>query len=213
MVYIVASLQLSRKNCNCLRNTTSITKDQANSLSMEASGDPALKGVSKMTSYEEHVLTWLRRELIEHDHQIGQGGKHISVEEIRFEPDGPEGDMIVILFREVRRPQCLFGFRIGSREPPPVDKPDWQWRESEDPEGRFPRDTLQSSLATSWSRLRRLIWACRRSVIPMGLPGFEEFVLTQIEHKVNKMHRFGQRCIMIDMLVAPLVPPYKSASN
>ena len=47
--------------------------------------------------------------------------------------------MIVILFREVRRPQCLFGFRIGSREPPPVDKPDWQWQESEDPKGRIPQ--------------------------------------------------------------------------
>ena len=92
-----------------------------------------------MTSYEEHVLAWLRRELIEHNHQIGEGGKHINVEEVYFEQDGPEDDMIVILFREARRPQCLFGFRIGSREPPPIDNPDWQWQESEDPEGRIPQ--------------------------------------------------------------------------
>ncbi len=64
------------------------------------------------TSYEQKVLALLHTMLIEHDLQIGPGKRRIVVEEVRLEAGEPEeGASAVILFREVRRPQCLFRFR------------------------------------------------------------------------------------------------------
>jgi len=87
-----------------------------------------------MTSYEEHVLTWLRRELNECP-PAGPSGKSIIVEDVLLENGEAEGKDIVILFREVERPYCLFGFRMFAREPV---EPGRQWKEIEDPEGRAP---------------------------------------------------------------------------
>lgn len=41
----------------------------------------------------------------------------------------------MIFFREVRRPHCLFGFRINARE---SAAPGQEWKEDEDPGGRVP---------------------------------------------------------------------------
>jgi len=66
------------------------------------------------TSYEQKVLALLHTMLIEHDLQIGPGKRRIVVEEVRLEAGEPEeGASAVILFREVRRPQCLFRFRTS----------------------------------------------------------------------------------------------------
>lgn len=90
-----------------------------------------------LTSYEQGVLAWLKRELLEQDPHIGQGEKRIVVDEIRLEQGRPEGDMAVILFREVQRPQCIFGFRMEAREPgrPVLTTLDGRLEEVVDPDG------------------------------------------------------------------------------
>jgi hypothetical protein len=67
------------------------------------------------SSYEQRLLVWLQRKLVEH--RIGQGEKRISVEDVHLEKGESEGEMVVILFREVRRLRCVFGFRMQAREP------------------------------------------------------------------------------------------------
>ena len=91
-------------------------------------------------SYEQKVLAWLHITLIEHDPQIGSGKRRIVVEEVRLEAGEPEeGDSVVILSREVRRPQCLFGFRTYAREPSPPGAFEWQRNIWDDPEGEGPQ--------------------------------------------------------------------------
>ncbi len=85
-------------------------------------------------SYEQRVLQWVRRELGAYP-PAGPSGKGILVEDVHLEQGEPEGEDIVILFREVQRPHCLFGFRMVAREPV---EPEQQWKEEEDPEGRAP---------------------------------------------------------------------------
>ncbi len=64
-----------------------------------------------MTStYEQRVLDWLRKTLLEQDPDIGWGDKRITVEDVQLEQAGGE-KRIIILFREARRLQCLFGLR------------------------------------------------------------------------------------------------------
>ena len=86
------------------------------------------------TSYEMRVLAWLRHRLIQQEPQIWSGNEQIIVEEVRLEPKKLEENDIVILFREKRRPHCLFGFRT---DPPPVQilTADGGTRLDEDPEG------------------------------------------------------------------------------
>lgn len=68
-------------------------------------------GEGMSLSYEQCLLEWLQHHLLEQDPHIGEGGRHIRVEEVHLE-SGQEEDMVVILFREDRRPSCLFGFRM-----------------------------------------------------------------------------------------------------
>ena len=85
-------------------------------------------------TYEQRVLLWLQQELAAYP-PAGPGGKDIFVEEVRLEQAEPEGQDIVILFREAGHPNCLFGFRMFAREPVELER---QWKENEDPEGRAP---------------------------------------------------------------------------
>jgi hypothetical protein len=80
-----------------------------------------------LSTYEQRLLVWLQRKLLEHP--IGQGDKRISIEDVHLEKGEREGDTVVILFREVRRPRCVFGFRMETREPGIPPTPD------ESPEG------------------------------------------------------------------------------
>lgn len=92
------------------------------------------------TPYEHKVLAWLHTMLIEHDPEIGPWKRRIVVEEVRLEAGEPEeSDLVVILFREVRRPQCIFGFRTYAREPTPPGALVWQKNEWDDPEGLGPQ--------------------------------------------------------------------------
>ena len=90
-------------------------------------------------AYEQKVLAWLHTLLIEHDPHIGSGKRRIVVEEVRLEAGEPEaGDSVVILFREVRRPQCLFGFLTRARESSTPGAFEWQRNVWDDPEGEGP---------------------------------------------------------------------------
>src|SRR5947209_5810793 len=89
--------------------------------------------------YEQHVWAWLRHRVLEDDPQLGRGDKRIIFDDVRLEQGEPMEDMVVILFREVGRPHCLFGFRTLAHEPPPMHSPEWQWQASEDPEGGIPQ--------------------------------------------------------------------------
>lgn len=87
--------------------------------------------------YEELVRDALQRMLRER--QIGHASKRILVEDVHLEAGGQYGDEVVVLFREVGRPHCLFGYRREAYEPPPADQPDWKWDESNDPQGEGPQ--------------------------------------------------------------------------
>ena len=63
-------------------------------------------------AYEQKVLFWLREMLLKHDPQIGSGDRRITIDDVYIEPGGTEDNMAVIMFREVRRPLCRFGFRF-----------------------------------------------------------------------------------------------------
>jgi hypothetical protein len=43
-------------------------------------------------------------------------GSRVVVEEVRLEDTSNEG-MVVVLYRDLRRPECLFGWRMGAIEP------------------------------------------------------------------------------------------------
>jgi hypothetical protein len=86
------------------------------------------------STYEQRVLTFLQQELGKYP-PAGPSGKSILIEDIRLEKGDAEGDDIVIVFRDVDHPHCLFGFCMFAREPV---APEQQWKESEDPEGRAP---------------------------------------------------------------------------
>jgi hypothetical protein len=73
-------------------------------------------------SYEQQVLAWLQQQL--NEQPIGQGDRRITIDEARLEPGRPEGDLVVILFREARRPHRVFGFRTPAREPVSPHTPD-----------------------------------------------------------------------------------------
>ena len=89
-------------------------------------------------TYEQKVLFWLREMLINHDPQIGQGDKRITVDEVHLEPGGPEGNKAVILFREVRRTHCVFGVRYPIREGFVQGATEEQLKRWNDPEGEGP---------------------------------------------------------------------------
>jgi hypothetical protein len=82
-------------------------------------------------SYEERVRAWLHRRLREQDPGIWSGGKQITVEEVSLKQESGE---LVILFRAVQYPHCLFGFRT-SASPPQVLRPDGSTTPDDDPEG------------------------------------------------------------------------------
>ena len=77
-------------------------------------------------TYEQRVLLWLQQELAAFPPAV-PGGKGILVEDVRLEQGEPEGQDIVILFREAGRLHCLFGFRMFAREPV---EPQRQWKEN-----------------------------------------------------------------------------------
>lgn len=108
------------------------------------------------TFYEQQVLAWLRHELLEQDPHLGQGEKRIVVDEVRLEQGRPEGDMVVILFREVRRPQCIFGFRMELHEPGRPVLNTLDGREIEDPD--------------SWANVIFANFQERIEAADMGLP-------------------------------------------
>lgn len=93
------------------------------------------RSIGMASSYEQRVLAQLQHDLLERNPQIGQGEKQITIDEVRLEQGRPEGDIVVILFREAERPQCVFGFRAPAHEPTPQLLPDGQLGESDDPEG------------------------------------------------------------------------------
>jgi hypothetical protein len=86
------------------------------------------------TSYEQRVLTWLQHRLLEQEPGIWSGDEQIRIEDVRLEPRNAEGDELVILFRDVQRPHCLFGFRTDP-SPPQVLTADGSLVLDEDPEG------------------------------------------------------------------------------
>lgn len=88
-------------------------------------------------SYEQRVLALLKRELLEQDPRIGQGDKRIVIDEIRLEQQESNSEMVVILFREARRPKCIFGFRMEAHEPghPVLRTADGRLEEVVDPDG------------------------------------------------------------------------------
>jgi hypothetical protein len=43
-------------------------------------------------------------------------GSRVVVEEVRLEDSSSEG-MVVVLYRDLRRPECLFGWRMEAMEP------------------------------------------------------------------------------------------------
>lgn len=112
-------------------------------------------------AYEQKVLFWLRKILMENDPHIGSGKKQITVDEVRLEPGEPE-DQVVILFREVARPYCLFGYRAPAREDIDPQVTEEQRKAWYDPEGMGPQ-VHADIIANGW--LREHIEAA-----DMGLP-------------------------------------------
>lgn len=64
----------------------------------------------KANEYENLILQTLHQGLVSEKHAIGREGL-IKIEDIRIEASKPER-MIVVLFRETARPECLFGWRF-----------------------------------------------------------------------------------------------------
>jgi hypothetical protein len=90
-------------------------------------------------AYEQKVVAWLQDMLIEHDPHIGPGAKRIHVDEVRLETGESEGDWVVLLFREARRPQCIFGLRTPAREPTLPGTFEGQRKVWDDPAGIGPQ--------------------------------------------------------------------------
>lgn len=103
-------------------------------------------------TYEQKVLFWLRKMLLEHDPQIGPEGRHITVDEVRLEPGKPD-DQVVILLREARRPHCLFGFRFPAREGPALGISEEDMRVLNDPEEIGPQ-VEADIIVNGWLRER-----------------------------------------------------------
>ena len=78
------------------------------------------------SEYQARMLGELRRRLLDPDGRAKtldrEGtGSRVVVEEVR--PEGPSGEgMVAVLYRDLRRPECLFGWRIEAMEP--EDEPD-----------------------------------------------------------------------------------------
>ena len=77
--------------------------------------------------------------MINHDPQIGLGDKRITIDEVHLEPGGLEGNRVVILFREARRPYCVFGVRCPVREGFVQAATEEQRKRWNDPEGEGPQ--------------------------------------------------------------------------
>ena len=74
------------------------------------------------TEYEQRVLRKLRQELVERESLLERGG-YIRIEDVRLDTSDPL-HQVHIFFREVVRPECLFGYWFEAVE--------WE-KESEDP--------------------------------------------------------------------------------
>ena len=73
------------------------------------------------SEYQARILRELRQRLLDPDGRAKtldrEGtGSRVVVEEVRLE--GPSGEgMVVVLYRDLRRPECLFGWRMEAMEP------------------------------------------------------------------------------------------------
>jgi hypothetical protein len=71
--------------------------------------------------YQARVLGELRWRLLDSDGRAKtldrEGtGSRVVVEEVRL-GDPSDGGMVVVLYRDLRRPECLFGWRMEAMEP------------------------------------------------------------------------------------------------
>jgi hypothetical protein len=80
--------------------------------------------------YEDLVLSWLRHHLTEEHKRLRSEGWMIQVEDVRLDVSERER-MLVILFRDDARPQCLFGWRFPSND---TEETDPEVRSSRGPE-------------------------------------------------------------------------------
>lgn len=74
------------------------------------------------TDYENEVLADLRKTLLESGqqtgaHHEGSSEQRVVVEEVRLETSSTGPNMISVLYRDLRRPECLFGWRREAVEP------------------------------------------------------------------------------------------------
>ncbi|HLZ62334.1 MAG TPA: hypothetical protein VKR06_35770 [Ktedonosporobacter sp.] len=114
-----------------------------------------------LNSYEQKVLAHLQDMLLKDDPGIGSEARRIAVDKVSLELGGTEGYWIVILFREIQRPHCLFGFRTLAREPLPPNLSERQQKTYDDSDGEGPQVDADMIAA----RLREHIEAA-----DMGLP-------------------------------------------
>jgi len=73
------------------------------------------------SEYQARVVGELRRRLFDPDGRARtldrEGtGSRVVVEEVGQEDSSDEG-MVVVLYRDLRRPECLFGWRMGAMSP------------------------------------------------------------------------------------------------
>lgn len=69
--------------------------------------------------YERRVVGWLRGHLLGEKPGTFHPGRGIGVEDVRLERSGKESS-VVVTFRDLKRPECLFGRRedaVGPSEP------------------------------------------------------------------------------------------------
>ncbi len=83
-----------------------------------------------MPTYEQRLITSLRRFLLAQDPHIGEGDRHITIKDVYLQPESDE-ELVVITFQEKKRPDCLFGFCTTAYEDltqrGTLDNPDaWQ---------------------------------------------------------------------------------------
>jgi hypothetical protein len=100
--------------------------------------------------YEEEVLGWLRQHVVETLSWLRREGWMIRVEDVRLDVSEHER-MVLILFRDETRPQCLFGWRFPSND-----------REETDPEVR-----------RSWGPPQAEAW------VSIVLTNFEEQIMAE----------------------------------
>jgi hypothetical protein len=67
--------------------------------------------------YEDRVLAWFERYVLAGDPGISHRGNEIYIEDVRLEKPGTGESLVIILFRESSRPECLFGRRAPAVEP------------------------------------------------------------------------------------------------